>query len=457
MLASGGWTTTDEVPTAFRELAVGDRWEALREALPAELPEREPAPFLISLEPTELIVTDGAPRLGGIPEAGALQEVVNTDADLFALEGRWYLLTAGRWFSAPELDGPWDHVEALPAEFAAIPTTHRRASVRAWVPGTVEARVALLEASLPRYTELPAAAAPNATVSYVGPPRFEAIPNTRVARAVNTPFAVIRHNNFHYLCFEAAWYLSRNPQGPWRVAPSVPEEIYAIPPSDPLHYVTYVRPAQAPTDEREPTVRFSYNSGYEGRYATGGVVVQGTGWSYDPWIAYPGGRPVYWGHPWTYGRPHWAHGGYPHPLGVYGPYWGSQTVILGGPVRGVGGAAAPSEQDPRKARRGYDYATPEQERRVAGTLSADDDLYAGPGGEVYRRSGDGWSRHTGDGWSTMAELERQYGVRASAPVPRESRPPQAYRQSPEDIERMERYHDRRSRNYRVYSNVYVGR
>lgn len=457
MLASGGWTTTDEVPAAFRELAVGDRWETVRAALPAKLPEREPTPFLVSLEATELVVIDGAPRLGGIPEAGALQEVVNTDADLFALHGRWYLLAAGRWFSAPELDGRWQSVEAMPAEFSAIPPTHRRAPVRASVPGTVEARMALMEATLPRYTELPADAEPGATVPYVGPPRFEPIPNTRVARAVNTPFAVIRHNNFHYLCHEAAWYLSRDPEGPWRVALSVPEEIYAIPPSDPLHYVTYLRPVRPPAEESEPRVRFSYNGGYEGAYATGGVVVQGTGWSYDPWIAYPGGRPVYWGHPWTYGRPHAGYGGYFHPLGVYGPWWGTQSVTLSGPGRGAGGAAAPSEQDPRKARRGYDYATPEQERWAAGSLSADDDLYAGPNGEVYQRSGDGWSQHTGDGWSTMAELERQYGVQATEPVPQEARQRQAYRQNPEDVERMERYYERRSRNYHVYSSVYVRR
>jgi len=90
---------------------------------------------------------------------------------------------------------------------------------------------------------------------------------------------------------------------------------------------------------------------------------------------------------------------------------------------------------------------------------ADDDLFADPQGQVYRRSEEGWSRHEESGWSTMAELERQYGVDSSGPstLPPADRQRQAYRQNPDDAERMERYYDRRSKSYNSYMNIYVPR
>jgi hypothetical protein len=74
---------------------------------------------------------------------------------------------------------------------------------------------------------------------------------------------------------------------------------------------------------------------------------------------------------------------------------------------------------------------------------------------VYRRSDEGWDRHGEEGWSTMAELERQYGVQEAEPRAPVNQQRQAYRQNEEDIERMERYYDRRSRSYNLYSEVYV--
>lgn len=457
MLATGGWNTTDRIPEDFRKLAMGDRWETVREALPPRLPEIEPTPFLVSLEPTELIEVDGPPRLGGIPGAGQLKEVINTERDLFELGGRWYFLASGRWFSARELDGAWRAVEELPEEFANIPADHRRAHVLASVPGTKEAAIALMEATLPRRTMLEPGATPG-DVLYVGEPRFEPITGTGVERAVNSPYAVIRHNNFYYACHQAAWYQSPSPGGPWKPALAVPEEIYAIPPTDPLHYVTYVRPvSRQPRDDGR--AEYTYNAGYIGEYSTGVTVVQGTGWHYNPWVGYPGGYPVYWGHPWTYGYPH-PYGRYHHPFFHGGGYFPSyQRMEIDSPPRGVSGEVAPAFQDPRLARRGYDYSTLDEQRRAARTASLDaaDDLYTDADGRVYRREEDGWSQHQDGEWNTMAELERQYGVSSPQPQVEDPRRRQAYRQNEADQERMERYYQRRSKNYHMYSNIYVGR
>lgn len=458
LLASGGWTTTTELPADFRSLAVGERWAGVQAALPPRAVSEPPVPFLISLEPTELVVLDGEPRLQAIPGAGGLAVVANTERDLFRLGERWYFLAAGRWFSSGDLDGEWSAVDDLPGAFAAIPPDHGRAHVRRSVPGTVESAIAYIEATLPQSNVVSLQGQPDQPVVYVGEPRFEPIAGTQLERAVNTPFAVIRHNNFHYLALDAAWYSSAEPRGPWRVATRVPDEIFRIPPSDPLYYVTYLRPAG--NAEAGGEARFSYSEGYNGMYTIGRRAVRGTGYRYSPWIGYPPSGPVYWGYPYTYGG--WGRYG---PHGYWGPsaYWMGYTPLqqleIDGPVRGVGGQAAPSEQDPDKARRGYDYTTLDQQRSAAPAdrQRAAQDLYAGPDGTVYRRGDEGWSRHDSGEWDTMAELQRQYGVEAPRTGAPTGQQRQAYRQNPEDIERMERYYERRAKSYNLYSEVWVRR
>ena len=73
----------------------------------------------------------------------------------------------------------------------------------------------------------------------------------------------------------------------------MPAEIYAIPPSSPLYYATYVRIYDAtPT-----TVTVGYLPGYMGTYVADGTVVYGTGYAYAPYI----GTTVWYGPPVTYG------------------------------------------------------------------------------------------------------------------------------------------------------------
>lgn len=453
LLASGDWTSTERLPADVQQLAAGDRWASVREALPPRLPAERPPAVLVSLEPTELVVIAGEPRLQAIPGADGLAVVSNTTRDLFRFEGAWYFLAAGRWFEAEALDGEWALVESLPEVFQDIPPDHGRASVRRSVPGTLESALAYIEATLPQERVLALDSAPAAPVWYAGEPRFEPIEETELARAVNSPFAVIRHNNFYYLNHEAAWYRSVDPSGPWRVAVQVPDALFDIPPSDPLYPVTFVRPVGNSDGAEE--ARFQYTEGYNGRYTIGRRAVEGTGWRYRPWISYPAAGPVYWGYPPTYGWRHPAYWG--------GPWMGMayptvQQVEIDGPLRGVGGMPANvSEQDPGVTRRGYDYTTLAQQRGAGDTLSPylADDLFADPRGQVYRRSEEGWSRHENGEWSTMADLQRQYGVSSPQPQAPQERQRQAYRQNEDDIERMERYYDRRAKSYNMYSTIAV--
>ncbi len=246
-------------------------------------------PLVISYEPTELVLIDGETKLEPIAGTG-LQFVSNTADQLFLFENRYYLLLSGRWFSTRDFKRQWSAVRELPADFAAIPADHHKAGVLASVPGTPQAEQAVIEAAKPKIAVAGADIASDLKVPYLGEPEFVAIEATGLFRAENTPYQVIKHNNYYYLCHEGAWYSATDPLGPWRVAREIPEAIYTIPPTDPAYNVTFVRVDSF--DDSSGEVAYSSTSGYYNRYYTGATVVYGTGWYY----------PGYYNHSAAYGR-----------------------------------------------------------------------------------------------------------------------------------------------------------
>ena len=89
------------------------------------------------------------------------------------------------------------------------------------------------------------------------------------------------------------WFVATSLDGPWSVAASVPAEIYSIPPSSPLYYLTSVQVYGATPD----VVYSGYTPGYYGTVLdSDGVVVYGTGYYYPPWIGTD-----WYGFPCTYG------------------------------------------------------------------------------------------------------------------------------------------------------------
>ena len=111
-------------------------------------------------------------------------------------------------------------------------------------------------------------------------PKFEPIAGTTLHYAVNTAVPVIQASGAFYAVDKGVWFTAPTASGPWTVATSVPGEIYSIPTSSPLHYVTYVRIYGGEGDE----VHVGYTPGYYGTVASSGVVVYGTGYACDPWV-----------------------------------------------------------------------------------------------------------------------------------------------------------------------------
>lgn len=235
--------------------------------------------------PAELIVFRGEPDF--VPLVGtALAWASNTTSDVLrdTATGMTYVLLAGRWFRAASLAGPWTFVasDALPADFARIPPTSLAGAVLPAVAGTAQARDALAENAVPQTATVPRRGGPAFTAVYDGAPQFVAEPGTTLARAVNAPVPIVRTAAGMYYALKAGiWFTSAQATGPWSVATQVAPEIYAIPPTSPIHFATFVHVYGVTPD----SVFVGYTPGYLGTLVgTGGTVVYGTGYRYRPWI-----------------------------------------------------------------------------------------------------------------------------------------------------------------------------
>jgi hypothetical protein len=288
--------------------------------------------IIVSTEPAELLQTQGEPQVAPI-DGTALIYVTNTDNDIFVHthSQEHYILLSGRWFKAQSMNGPWQYVsgDKLPADFANIPVAHKKAAVLVSVPGTPQAKEALIANAIPQTATITRSAA-SVTVSFDGTPQFKPIENTTLMYAVNTSIPVIRVDSRSYYAVQnGVWFVATAPVGPWAVATSVPVAIYTIPVSSSLHYVTYVKIYGSTSD----VVYAGYTPGYYGTIVTANnIVVYGTGWYYPPYIgaywygapytygygaAFTWGVATGWGLAYTYGSGWWGAAAY------YGPYgWG---------------------------------------------------------------------------------------------------------------------------------------
>jgi hypothetical protein len=239
----------------------------------------------VSETPAELIVFKGEPAFTTI--AGTtLNWATNTHADVIldTTGNVFYVLLSGRWYRAPAVTGPWAYApsSSLPADFARIPPDSPAGVVLAAVAGTPQAQEAVIANSIPQTATVPRVNGPVFTPVFDGGPQLSPIEGTPLQYVVNSPTPVIEVNSYTYYALRAGvWYWAAALNQPWTVAASVPPVIYSIPPTSPLHYVTYVQVYGSTAQ----VVYVGYTPGYMGTVvAPDGVVVYGTGYSYQPWV-----------------------------------------------------------------------------------------------------------------------------------------------------------------------------
>lgn len=355
---NGPWSLAATLPPGFARLPQTDNWADARAALPVRAVPGARAPAIhLTTVPAELVVIDGAPRLADI--AGTrLQLVANTQSDLFFQrdQRRYYLLIAGRWFRAASLDGPWAFATRdLPPDFARIPATHPKARVLASVPGTPQAKEAIRIAAIP-VTATVSRSTARLTVTYGGAPVFRPIAGTPLHYAVNASTTVLKLADASYLaCDKGVWFTAESATGPWHVADAVPPVVYTIPPSSPVHNVTYVRIESATPSQ----VVTGYTAGYLYAYPSADVLVWGTGYAYPAYWSV-GAAPVYYPAPYTWGAATYynpatsayARGGY-----AYGPYGGAGAGAVYNPATGVYGRGVAAYGPNAGGRAGSTYNT----------------------------------------------------------------------------------------------------
>ena len=336
---TGPWTLAETLPDSFAKLPDDDNWKGVKESASGKLAGKTVPVVYVSKEPAELIATKGTPTFT-VVTGTTLLWLNNTESDVFTdrSTGKYYYLVAGRWFSAPSLDGPWTFATPdLPADFKKIAVEHPRSRVLASVPGTDQAIEAVLIASIPQTARVNRKELKAPQVVYQGEPQFVAIENTSLERAVNTDKDIIRYQDSYYMCFQGVWFHSTSPNGPWAVAETIPAEIYKIPPSSSLYHTTFVKLVddENKNDEWET---FEAESGYVGMMVGWGCAVWGSGWYYPPYYWYGGYYPWYVWYPRTYGFSAWYNpytGTYGRGAAVYGPYGGAGAFAAYNPISGT--------------------------------------------------------------------------------------------------------------------------
>ncbi len=377
--------------------------------------------------PAELIVFNGQPRMIAIPGT-ALLWAGNTASDVLSstVDGNYYALLAGRWFRATTPEGPWTFVaaNALPPDFAKIPADSPAGAVLQTVAGTPQARQARNENSIAQTATVPKINGPVFAPRFDGAPKFTPIAGTALTYAINASAPVIQSaQGSLYAVSAGVWFTAAQVAGPWTVATSVPDVIYAIPPSSPLYYVTFVRIYDVTAD----TVHEGYTPGYLGTAVSdAGTVVYGTGYAYPSWIGnawYPApttygvaAMPIYNRNAgftfafavglatpsWT--GPYWGNNYY-HP-GYWGGYPCCATVAANVYRHGnassantnasAGANAAPRDGVPAGAN------SPQPPSPEWQPAAAPNNVYAAANGNVYRKNGSGWQQQSANGWGSVA-------------------------------------------------------
>lgn len=432
---AGPWRVSSKPPSQLKRAVNAARKQAnidLLEGEPDQVTNSLPSlagispDIYIATQPTELFVTDGEPNLA--PVAGTqLLYVTNSSGSIFKhlQDNKTYVLVSGRWFRAASPAGPWEFVPAknLPPDFAEIPDESPKENVKASVPGTPQAREALIANRIPQTAKVSRDDSRFIPLEFDGEPQLAPIEGTTLDYVVNCATPVIRVDYQTWYALEnGVWFIAFSLDGPWRLADSVHAEIYSIPPSSPLHYVTYVKVYKATPQY----VYVGYTPGYFGTVVSGNVIVYGTGYYYTPWVGTAWyGPPVTYGlgcniawTPWTgwgfsfgfgigWG---WGSGWYYPPSPWWGPYYYRSSYYGYHRAWGPGGWAYTTGN---YYRRGHSPQPPYRSSRVYGNAynSRHGTVVAGQRGtvqNVFRSTAIKSSRPSGDAGRVRQSNGGQY-------------------------------------------------
>src|SRR5439155_18989679 len=107
----GQWSPTKKLPPDMSKVPQDKQWSALKKFIPPPAKSGGVTPDVFySDKPAEAILFDGQPVYAQIPDT-QLEYPTNTNSVVFVFTPtqQYYYLTAGRWFSEMDLQGPWTY------------------------------------------------------------------------------------------------------------------------------------------------------------------------------------------------------------------------------------------------------------------------------------------------------------------------------------------------------------
>ena len=161
--------------------------------------------------PALLVIFDGKPQFNPVGEGAGLQFAVNTNWDLFRVEGSedLYLLNEEDWLHADSESGPWNWTSDLPRGMRDLPDTENFAEARA-------------AAAQPAVPSAPAPAVytsdePAELIQVEGPPTLEPVNDTSLLFVSNTNSDLIFDIDAQqwYLLASGRWFVSPDGKTGW--------------------------------------------------------------------------------------------------------------------------------------------------------------------------------------------------------------------------------------------------
>ncbi|MCF6174251.1 MAG: hypothetical protein L3J71_00635 [Victivallaceae bacterium] len=424
--ATGPWAVTTKIPEAVKSQKKAEKTSEVAAA--GKISKVIPKIF-VATKPAELIQSSGEPIFSTIPGTNLLY-IENSENDVFQdlNTQQYYILIAGRWFTAAGKAGPWKYISSkkLPADFSKISPDSPKADVLFSIAGTEAAKSAILEATIPQTITVKRSEIAPLEVKYSGEPEFVPIKGTNMTYAVNTTYTVIKSADMYYCCYEAIWYQADKPTGPWTIAVAVPDEIYAMPPDSPVYNAKYAKIYDYDQDDDEIT--YGYTSGYDGSYYDDGSIIYGTGYYYNPWYRrhyYP--RPVTYGYHARYNR---YTGNWGYLVGYRGPNGG---IIAWKPSYGSGDWRWHSWNNRYRSRypspglynnNRYSRYSKQARQRLTGktrpttyTGTANrkrhsNNILSDRNGQIYRKNMGGWERRNNGAWQQIQQYKKNNPTQA---------------------------------------------
>jgi hypothetical protein len=195
-------------------------------AAPAAV-KNDPPQIFYAAAPASLVVFDGPPLLAPAGKSG-ISYAVNTNWNVFAYQGNWYLLNNGQWFTAGAT-GPYTPVSRLPEAFRSLPKDANFADARKAVPP----RAAPAGYSAPAIF---VSMQPAEIILTQGAPVLQAVSGTALQRVANTDSMVFfdPSQKRFYVLMSGRWFAAAALTGPWSYASdSLPADFALIPPASP--------------------------------------------------------------------------------------------------------------------------------------------------------------------------------------------------------------------------------